>query len=519
MTLEEEQMRAGVSDFSARRFAGFLLGITAPLLLGLYANARPNPQGNSAGGNAAEGQKVFAAQGCTQCHGMEAQGLSATESPTAGPRIAGTTITVSSFISYVRKPTSPMPPFSAAKVSDAQLIDVYAFLQSEAAKTPASPTAAASAPAELAKGSDSKQPMAEDVFKNVQVLKGISVSEFMGTMGFISDSLGESCEFCHAKDANWSDYADDSNPRKETTRTMLRMVFAIDKDNFGGRRVVTCYSCHNGGDRPKLAPTIAGVYAPPAADINPDEAPVSDTPDPGTPTVDQVLNKYIQALGGAQKLAKLTSFVAKGHSIGYGEEAYDRLIEIDAQAPDKIAIFNHTLNGDNDTVYDGRGGWIMEPAVVAPVPLLPLTDGELENAKIDAQLAFPGNIKQMLSGWRIGSTMIGTRAVEVLQGNTPEGLPVRLYFDAKSGLLVRLVRYTDSVLGRNATQIDYSDYRNIGGAKTPFGVKMPFHWVRSWLDGRATFDLRSVQPNALVDQAMFGQPVQIKVPVKTATAK
>lgn len=510
---------AVAKNLSVCRLLVLLTGITAMLLFGAHrADAGAKPQSNLMGGNLAEGQKLFVALGCVQCHGAAAQGLSDAESPTAGPRIAGTTKTASSFISYVRNPISPMPPFSAAKVSDAQLSDVYAFLQSKATESPATPSVGGPVPGGLANGSDAKQPLAEDVFKNVQVLKGISVSEFMGTMGFISDSLGESCEFCHAKDANWSDYADDSNPRKETTRTMLRMVFAIDRDNFGGRRVVTCYSCHNGGDRPKLAPTIAGVYAAPETDINPDEAPVSDTPDPGTPTVDQVLDKYIQALGGPQKLAKLTSFVAKGHSIGYGEEAYDRPIEIDAQAPDKIAIFNHTLNGDNDTVYDGHGGWIMEPAVVAPVPMLPLTDGELENAKIDGQLAFPGNIKQMLSGWRIGSTMIGTRAVEVLQGNTPEGLPVRLYFDAKSGLLVRLVRYTDSVLGRNATQIDYSDYRDIG-VNTPFGVKMPFHWVRSWLDGRSTFDLRAVQPNASIDQTKFGQPVQVKVAVKTAAAK
>jgi photosynthetic reaction center cytochrome c subunit len=509
-------MRAGAKDLFARGFAGFLLGITVALALGAHADARPGPQGNPAGGNAAEGQKIFAARGCNRCHGMDAQGLSDAESSTAGPSIASTTISLTSFISYVRAPIDPMPAFDAAKISDAQLTDVYAFLQSKGAQTPATPASAtASAPSSgnAVAGSGSKQPMAEDVFKNVTVLKGIPVSEFMGTMGFISDSLGESCEFCHAKDANWIDYADDSNPNKEITRKMLRMVFTIDKDNFGGRRVVTCYSCHNAADRPKVAPTIAGVYAAPVTSIDPDLAPVSATPDPGTPTVDQVLSKYITALGGAQKLAHLTSFTAKGKSVGYGEEAYIRPVEIYAQAPDKLDTIVHTDNGDNDTVYNGEGGWVLQPATAAPVPLLPLIAAELENAKMDTQIAFPANIKQMLSDWQVGSAMIGNRNVEVLQGSTPEGLPVRLYFDAKSGLLVRLVRYTDSVLGRNASQIDYSDYRPVAG------VEMPFHWVQSWLDGKSTFDLSSVRPNVPIDAARFGQPVQVEKPAKAAATK
>src|SRR5215208_1161353 len=69
--------------------------------------------------------------------------------------------------------------------------------------------------------------MAEDVFKNVQVLKGITVNEFMGTMGIFSAALGMSCEDCHkAGDRDWDAYAAD-NPRKQMTRSMIVMMATI----------------------------------------------------------------------------------------------------------------------------------------------------------------------------------------------------------------------------------------------------------------------------------------------------
>src|SRR5438876_8701589 len=157
--------------------------------------------------------------------------------------------------------------------------------------------------------------MAEDVFKNVQVLKGIPVDEFMSTMGVFSAALGMSCEDCHAaNDAKWENYALDTSPRKLTARRMIQMVTAINKDNFGGRQMVTCWSCHRGGDHPKITPNLATLYNMPD---EPDDVVPSA---PGAPPADQILDKYIQAIGGVQRLASLTSFIAKGTSVGYGPE-------------------------------------------------------------------------------------------------------------------------------------------------------------------------------------------------------
>ena len=128
--------------------------------------------------------------------------------------------------------------------------------------------------------------MAEDVFKNVQVLKGISVAEFMDTMGFFSSSLGLNCTGCHteASLSNWAKYADDDVPRKRIARTMVLKVNTINKSNFGGRRAVTCITCHRGSSAPKVVPTLADQYANAAAE-DPNEIEIPRQPAEAPPPI------------------------------------------------------------------------------------------------------------------------------------------------------------------------------------------------------------------------------------------
>ena len=326
------------------------------------------------------------------------------------------------------------------------------------------------------------------------MLKGIPVDEFMSTMGVFSAALGMSCEDCHASnDSKWENYALDTSPKKRTARRMVQMMAAINKDNFGGRQMVTCWTCHRGGDSPKITPNLATLYN------LPDEPDDVVRAAPNAPPVDEILDKYIRALGGAQRIGMLTSFVAKGSSSGYGPEGRPRPVEIYAKAPNQRTTIIHTDNGDNTTVYDGRTGWIAAP--LRPVPVLAMSGGALEGAKLEAELAFPGQIKNALTKWRVGfSTTINDRDVQVVQGTSASGSIATLYFDAESGLLARVVRYSDSAVGRTPTQIDYSDYREIAG------VKMPFRFTVSWLDGKENFELTEIQPNVAIDAAKFARP-------------
>ena len=344
-------------------------------------------------------------------------------------------------------------------------------------------------------GPAEKPLMAEDVFKNIQVLKGVPADEFLGIMSMFSAALGESCETCHDGKDGWASYALDTVPRKVMARRMVTMMTSINQANFGGRQAVTCFTCHRGTDRPRVTPSLADVYreAPPEG---PDE---TVRPAPGAPSADQVLDKYLQSIGGAALAASLRSFVAKGNSGGYGPEGDKRPVEIFARAPDQRTTIIHTLDGDSTTTVSGPAGWIAAPH--RPVPVLGLTGGELDGTRVDAQLSFPAQIKQTFGGWRAGAvTTINDRPAQVLQGTSPGGTLAMLYFDRESGLLVRLVRFAQSKVGRRPTQIDYADYRDVAG------VKLPFRWTVTWLSGVDTFELTEIQPNVSIDAARFAKP-------------
>jgi photosynthetic reaction center cytochrome c subunit len=352
--------------------------------------------------------------------------------------------------------------------------------------------ALASAPAQT----EQKPPLAEQAFKNVRVLKGIPVDQFMATMGFFSASLGETCTDCHSAESggNWDKYADD-NPRKETARRMIGMMNAINKTYFGGRREITCYSCHRGVERPDVTPNLADLYGPPQLK-EPDE--LRDPISKARPA-DQILDKYIQTVGGAERLAKLTSFAAKGTYQGYQDEKYP--VELFAKAPDQISTVIHTSSGNSATWYDGHAGWIAGPATERPVALLELTGGDLAGAKLDAALWFPSQIKTALTQWRAAtSATIDGHDAQMIQGTGDGRYPVNLYFDTKSGLLLRVVRYTESLVGLNPTQIDYADYRDIAG------VRMPHRVTVTWLDGKSTMELSEIQPNVPIDASKFAKP-------------
>ena len=177
----------------------------------------------------------------------------------------------------------------------------------------------ASASGQAARPATEDKPlMAEDVFKNVQVLKGIPVKEFMNTMGFFSAATNLNCVDCHSPQSeSLEGYAIDT-PRKQTARRMLLMVNQINQANFGGRKMVTCYTCHRATDRPEAIPSLLDQYSIPEDDPNRVEV-IPDGPVQSVKKIsaDQILDKYIQALGGAAQLGRLTSVVAKGTYEGF----------------------------------------------------------------------------------------------------------------------------------------------------------------------------------------------------------
>ncbi len=345
-------------------------------------------------------------------------------------------------------------------------------------------------------------PTSDSVFKNVQVLKGIPVDEFMDAMGMFAAALGYDCASCHS-DAIHTDRGAFavSTPAIQRARGMIAMMNAINRTYFGGQPRVSCFTCHHGQNSPERVPNLALQYAELITDPNA----MTLLPSRRT-TAEQVFDKYMQALGGADRVATLTSFVAKGTYSGFNTGGGEVPVEIQAKAPDQLTQIIRMPDGEGVRTYDGRSGWAAESW--RPMPLMPLTGGNLEGMRIDALVAFPARIPKAFSTWQVGSARIDDRPVQVLQGSETGRLPVNLYFD-ESGLLVRLVRWNSTVVGTVPTQIDYADYREVAG------VKLPFRTVVTWTDGQNTIALQEVRPNAAIDAARFARPA----PFRPTTAR
>ncbi len=343
--------------------------------------------------------------------------------------------------------------------------------------------------------------MSDVFFKNVQVLKGIPVDQFLGTMGFIAASLSVNCTECHGSGARGTmiDYALDT-PKKQKARQMMLMVKSINQANFGGGHRVTCWTCHRSDTQPPETPSLA-VQNGAVPDKDPNDIEVPDEPIP-SPPADQILDKYIQALGGADRLAGLTSLSAKGTYSGFDTDLGKVPVEVYAKFPGQsTTIVHRSEKAQNITTFDGRNGWIGMTNTVLPVK--PLSGGELDNAQLDAEMFFPAGIKKYLRDWRVGfpPTTVDEHLVQVVQATAPGGTRMKLFFDAKTGLLLRVARFAETALGFNPSEVDYSDYRDVAG------VKVPFHWTLTWTDGRSDFDMTDVQPNVPLDAAKFGEPV------------
>jgi outer membrane lipoprotein-sorting protein len=328
--------------------------------------------------------------------------------------------------------------------------------------------------------------LAEEQFKNIQTLKGIPADQVVPSMQFIAASLGVECEYCHVHGAMEKD---DKKP-KGTARKMIAMMMAINKDNFEDRRDVTCFSCHRGSKDPVGTPIIGDE------DAKPDnaEGTMSGEGKPALPAGDLLLDKYLAALGGADALQRISTRVQKGTVSAFGGERFP--VEIYSKGPDKRVSIMHLKGGDSITSFDGNQGWLGVPGRTHM-----MSAAENAAARIDADLYFAAHLKTMFQKFRVdvGEKIDGRETVLVVGRNEGQS-PLQLYFDQQSGLLLRLVRYAETPLGRNPTQIDYADYRDAGG------VKVPFRWTLARPGNRFTIQIDQIQQNVPVDDAKFVAP-------------
>jgi photosynthetic reaction center cytochrome c subunit len=328
--------------------------------------------------------------------------------------------------------------------------------------------------------------LAEQQFKNIQALKGIPADQVIPSMQFIAGSLGVECEYCHVEHANEKD----DKKTKVTARKMINMMMAINKENFEGHREVTCYSCHRGSPEPVGTPIITDEEPRPAAE----EGKKAGEAKALLPAAELLLDRYLAATGGAEALQKITSRVQKGTLTAFGGQHFP--MDVYSKAPDKRYSVMHLQGGDSVTAFDGKQGWLSVPG---RVHMMSATENDA--ARIDADLYFAAHVKALYQKFQVDAgEKIDGHETYLVVGRTEGQPPLRLYLDKESGLLLRLIRYAETPLGRNPTQIDYADYRDANGVKTPF------RWTLSRPGNRFTIQVEKVQQNVPLDDAKFVPP-------------
>jgi hypothetical protein len=368
-------------------------------------------------------------------------------------------------------------------------------LGAQSAPAPAKPTEPKPTEPKPADPKPAELKPAEPGFKNLQVLKDVAPDQLLPTMQFVAASLGVDCQFCHVKD----EFEKDDKKSKQIARQMMQMQMAINKENFEGRRVVSCYSCHRGSRDPVAVPVIPDEEPKPADAAN--AKPKDSTP---RTTSDQILDKYLQAVGGADAMKQVVSRVEKGNMTFPGGQFP---VEVFAKAPDKRISVAHTPGGDQMTAFDGHSGWLGSSAR----PPRDMTTQESAAFRLDADFNFAADLKQIFTQFRAARPeKVGDSMADVVIAVRPGQPPVRLYFDQESGLLVRMVRYADTLLGRNPTQIDYADYRDTGG------IKIPYRWTVARTNGRFTIQIDQVQQNVAIDDSKFAKPTIAAAPAPPA---
>src|SRR5262245_12912577 len=216
--------------------------------------------------------------------------------------------------------------------------------------------------------------LAEQYFKNVQALRGIPVDEFMDTMAMFAAATGMNCVDCRGAVAggDWAQYAD-GTAFKRSTRRMVAMVNTLNEGSFGGRRLVTCFTCHRGLRAPAPLPSLDLQYGEPPT-VAPDQITRSTA---GAPTPDQILDKYLQALGRAQRVLEITSITGKGSYRAYDDFELSPL-DLYAKAPDQRTTIQHSPYGDMTITYDGKNAWMAAPRDIRPFPVVQYSGGNLD---------------------------------------------------------------------------------------------------------------------------------------------
>ncbi len=333
----------------------------------------------------------------------------------------------------------------------------------------------------------------EQVKKNIQALKGLPASELNMVMDDFATSLGVRCQHCHVQDSSGWQFDKDDKPEKRTARKMIQMVMDLNSTKFGGRNAVTCFTCHHGSTEP--------VSVMPLPQNPPKMRKETEESETGLPSADQLLSRYESALGSSDAMGKITSRVSKGVAIDI--QGKESPVEIVQKSPDKIITSVTMREGMQFShAFNGTTGWMSSPR--GPRELSP---DESEDLKREAAL-FPYMEMHLLAAKLHVNRMDTVNGATVYRLSVPLDEHSTVYYslDSATGLLLRRLVITETMIGDIPEQTDYSDYRALDGVKVPFAVRTAAVDPR---DG-FTYKFSSIEQNVPVDDNKFQMPKRKK---------
>jgi hypothetical protein len=347
---------------------------------------------------------------------------------------------------------------------------------------------------------------AEQQYKNIKVLTGTPANQLNLAMHGISGALGVDCVHCHI----WEQFDKDVKPTKEVARQMIKMVRELNQAYFGGAQVITCYTCHRGSTRPvgvRIIPDTAsmrGITTPPPP--LPTEEVAKEAP--SYPSPQSILAKYVQALGGEAALEKITSRVItakRDYPTGpAGLQPALADVEIDQRAPNLSVMISKTDKFTVTEGFDGEVAWAQN--VAGNVSFLPEPDQQRVKRSADfyESLHLAKNYERMEVA---GIERIEGKDAYVLVAYPQNDSPERLYFDMKTGFLLRRLTTLPSSLGPFPYAVDYDDYKKTSkGVMFPFVIRMNPSTPRNEAATNSTIQIMRVRENVPIDATKFTRP-------------
>jgi Photosynthetic reaction centre cytochrome C subunit len=339
-------------------------------------------------------------------------------------------------------------------------------------------------------------PTVEQGNKNIKVLTGMPEYQLIPTMKFFTVSLGVSCTYCHvmSKDGKMDTAADDKET-KRIARGMIKMVLEANATMFHNEPQISCYTCHRGQTVvPKFSnfPVALKTMSPPAAGPQP-----TATATPALPTADEILSKYAAAIGGQVAIARIKSAVITGTV--ENASGSTGTFETDQVAPDKGYDSVTTQRGTRVRIVNEPRGWEKNAYGVNE-----LSGQQLEDLKLSLALFGNLNLREQFSKFEVAAKeKINNRDVYVLNATRADQKREHLYFDSESGLLLRRVADTSTMIGIIPEQIDFEDYRAVDDVKLPGTVRF------AAVDTQNPMSTRKIDKIALnvpIEDSKFNKP-------------